>query len=790
MVAFGDFDYDTPQLFFRGDASVPDFAQKLLADGISLSPVPSDFPCDLCNPIYEIMEFLLKNCKAEDIPYSWLLQYLRLQNCKKCNLYKLVPKCCEKKNKKCNKCENKCENKCGNKCESKCESKCGNKCDQDFKEKGNCFDTSNRYNGNNRAQLRNMKQKGDRKDSFKDEDNFNDSRTKTSDKKGGCGCGSKSNNNNNKNNKNNNDNNCGFKSDGYGSKYANESCNKPACVAAKLCCCKPVCEVVCKDDCPINYRNCNCDDSKCEIRCRKNVECECDDSKHKVKVNTCLDLCKKKGKSCCGSCKKGGKCEGEVNICKNPCDDYKYCDTLSVLKRELCLFNALTRIPDVNDRYTGFYNHFNRCLDCKYPRGMFQAWAMCQDYDRPKKSRVIDNNSELMALDHFLISDCLKNNVTCACLSPLCMEKCGHDVQELLTDHCKMNAAVSYPYDVDRIFGTTMNIENRDFVFQYGGTIVRSFFTHRVYTVDFSFPHVSKGCKVDCDETLHGLGLTGLWSVLCLAGCGELSIRIFENFGLDKHPYFRDFFWDNLRRQKFPLGADAPMQNILLAHSSCVNESIISLQRRCSITEEEFYKHLLCVLTHVDSRDRFILTIAFMDAIYRVDRMRSIVHRSLVNAISNQCTIDNLFVLLSMCFKERLEVAAFLDNTKPFCDKTNYIAKVLREVDTKAVAELIDGLSSLLAENCLFMEVLIRNAVCIIRMATDANCNTGACNVALESLTHGPGDLSPVIKKVNCGYDIKQTLISYLDSISGSKGVAILFFLLTGIDITHHHRHD
>jgi len=90
--AFGDFDYDTPQLFFRGDAAIPEFAQKFLAEGIKLNPVPTDFPCNLNDPMYEVMEFLLRNCKAEHIPYAWLLQYLRLQNCKKCNLFKLVPK--------------------------------------------------------------------------------------------------------------------------------------------------------------------------------------------------------------------------------------------------------------------------------------------------------------------------------------------------------------------------------------------------------------------------------------------------------------------------------------------------------------------------------------------------------------------------------------------------------------------------------------------------------------------------------------------------------------------------
>src|SRR5438105_10806064 len=58
--AFGDLDYDTRQLLFSGDARIPDIAQKLLANGLNESPVPADFPCDLNDPVYEVMEFLLK----------------------------------------------------------------------------------------------------------------------------------------------------------------------------------------------------------------------------------------------------------------------------------------------------------------------------------------------------------------------------------------------------------------------------------------------------------------------------------------------------------------------------------------------------------------------------------------------------------------------------------------------------------------------------------------------------------------------------------------------------------
>src|SRR5439155_1619580 len=125
------------------------------------------------------------------------------------------------------------------------------------------------------------------------------------------------------------------------------------------------------------------------------------------------------------------------------------------------------------------------------PKGMFQAWAMCEKYHKPcKTSRVIDNNSELLALDHFLVSDCLKNNIVGACLSDLCIEKCGKTAEHWIRHH-KHNALVSTPYS-GGIFsegnclscvGTLFTLPNtaNNYVFQYGGSVVKSFFTHRVY---------------------------------------------------------------------------------------------------------------------------------------------------------------------------------------------------------------------------------------------------------------------------------------------------------------------
>src|SRR2546425_273244 len=39
--AFGDLDYDVPQLLYRGDGAIPEIAQRALANGITVNPVPS-----------------------------------------------------------------------------------------------------------------------------------------------------------------------------------------------------------------------------------------------------------------------------------------------------------------------------------------------------------------------------------------------------------------------------------------------------------------------------------------------------------------------------------------------------------------------------------------------------------------------------------------------------------------------------------------------------------------------------------------------------------------------------
>jgi hypothetical protein len=284
---FGDFDYDTSQLLFKGDGEIPEIAQILLANGVTESPVPSDFPCELEAPIYEIMEFLLKTCHAEMIPYSWLLQYLRLKGYKKCCLYKLL----QDKDKVCKR---KCE-------PERCDIKCKEDCD-DRRKGSNVRNVGEPFYGNNRSQLRNSFRKSDKSridNAINNGNNRVDANTKD----------------NNPNLTNTLHNNLSYNNNnGRGVKCINEPtiCDKPACVKAKRCCCEKKCVKVCEDKCQIEYKHCECEKPICEIRCREKEEDCCDDSKYRVRVDVCKNLCKKK--PCCGSCAEGKECEGEQKV--------------------------------------------------------------------------------------------------------------------------------------------------------------------------------------------------------------------------------------------------------------------------------------------------------------------------------------------------------------------------------------------------------------------------------------------------------------------------------------------
>jgi len=387
-------------------------------------------------------------------------------------------------------------------------------------------------------------------------------------------------------------------------------------------------------------------------------------------------------------------------------------------------------------------------------------------------------------------------------LSDLCIEKCGIDVCSLIREE-KNNllAASVYNGGISNDIKTMFNTNPATYVFQYGGSVVRSFFTHRVYCVSFDFPHVNKGCEVDCGETLHGLGLTSLWSVLCRAGCDCIDIEMFERFGLDKQAYFKDFFWNSINR-KSCVGPIPDNNNVtrdvgklLTARFGfCTDDSLVSIQKRNSICEEEFYTHLLCVLSNTDSRDRFLITIAFMEALYRADQLKGLLGVEKCKLINDVDLVNKLFEFLSICFSERLRLANYLDGS--IFNKvrdTPYLNRVLSDVDIHNLKLLIDALASFLKNNCIFMEVLVRHAARCLDIGCGSSCGfSGGLSPVhcVEKLLQIFGDLShhekenirDILDDLVCGSgNSKNAIIRIIDSVSGDNILSILMAIINGM---------
>lgn len=726
--AFGDLDYDISQLLYRGDSLIPEIAQRLLANNMSGSPVPSDFPCELSDPLYEVMDFLLKTSHGDLVPYACLLQYLRIKNQKKSNLCKYLQK---PKNKYCDS-----------------ESEKITYCIDDCKKYPDNSSFLTQYTGViSRAELRNIARRADKSGDTRSS-RYIDSPANSCEKE----------------------------------------CEKTNPISTKKCCCEPKYVTSSENKCHVTVKKCQCDDSTCEIKCKQPYECDCDNSKYKVRVDPCKDLCKK-NKSC------------YPDMCSDPCANFKYSDTLSVLKRDLCLYNSLEKITDVNNRFTGFYDYFNKCLDCKFPKGVFQALVQCEEYQKScKPSRVIDNNSELLALDHFLVSDCLKNNIVSACLSDLHIENCGTNVSQLIGDP-RYNLINGLVYSNTFIKGMTSGPDKitntTNYTFQYAGSVVKSFFTNRVYCINFDFPLVTKGCEVGCGETLHGLGLTSLWASMCKPQSDYVDITMFEKFGLDKHPYFRNFFWNSINRQSSAIlssSRNSFSENL----NDCHNESLISIQKAQFITEEQFYKHLLSVFSDVDSRDRFLVTISFMEALFRADQLKNLVEPENCKLINDRDLIKKLFSLLSQCFLEKISVANFFDgatlNANP--DNTNLI-HIIVNADIHNVANLINALGAFLKNNHILMEVLCRHATrylnfgcsnfseCALSFSGEQN---SLIDQLLQTFGYFPGDTSrdgQIVKSIlenlfQNGHNISDSIAKIIAAMDGKNITILLLNVING----------
>lgn len=663
--ALGDLDYDLDQLLYRGDALIPEFAQLLTSKNIENGSAPSSFPCDPNDPVYQLLEYLLKTCNAEHIPYSWLLQYLRVNGYKKCCAYDLAH---GKEN--CGTCKTEYKNE-----HKPCKDNYPQQHIYDRRKESNSKRSSH-VNAYNRSHLR--ANKVDKCGTICPPNKY---ANKCAPKKSCC------------------------KSCGDGKKCESKPDCDDRCVPGDNKCVKK-CECVCKDDCCKVPLRKVCDKKK-ECNCHEKEECHCCDTKYTVKVDVCQDLCEDKCKPC-GPCKP--KCKKNCkDVCDCvPCEEKEcppYCDTLSVLKRELCLFNTLDKVEDVNDRFTGFYDHFNRCLDCIYPRGIFQAWAMCEEYCLPKcPTRKIDNNSELLALDHVLVSDCIKNYVSCSKLSEL----------KLDYDPCT-NALTKNPFKPVAPAGTLLAMASAQVagdVPDYSGKCVRSFFPNRVYCVDLNFPCESD-CKVNCGLDLNELGIKALWCTLDRWGACEVSIDTMKEFCLDTHPFFEPFFYNTLRNKFLDKSLQGRYDR---AFGVCRDNVVYRCRKNSKITECEFYELMTCQFSNSDSKDRFVVTVGFLESVVKAIRCGTI-----NNAHCEK--INKLYQFLDVCFSNKLKLREYLDS---YLNITGGVVTVdVSDVENEStityfmtvVAELITCLSLSLLDNCRVMEVLIRRAAEAFDMA-------------------------------------------------------------------------
>lgn len=596
--ALGDIDYDINQLLFNADCPPPEYVKnELTLNEVCNVQVPSDYPCDITNPIYDSMKYFLSKCKADKVTYACLLQYLRLNS--------KQPVVCAKKT--CN---------------------------------------TDSY----------------RKAVYKDD------------------CVSR-----------------------YSYSTVVKECQPKTC-QPKTCppkTCPP-------KTCP----------PKCPVKCNK----------YEVTIDVCSDLCKS---SCCAPCSNNKTCEEQCDdVCVDPCKDFKYRDPCFIFENNLCLFNTLSMVEEVNDRYTGFYNNFNKCLDCKYPKGQYQAFALCKDYTLPVPKRTINNNSELLATDHFFVSNCIKNNVSYVTLSELDIRICDQPVSEL-----EGNVGMDAACDPDK------------FVFQYAGSKVKSFFINRMYCA-----LIDNTCKTEvktkqCDNVginalLHNLGLPQLWDSLCTIGCDNVSIDTFALFNLDKHPYFVDFFW----KQLF---------NPLYDYRN--NTTLMSIQKRSCMNECEFYTHLACVLTKCNKRDEYIVNIAFMESLLRTNKMKSFISDNTYVLMHNKNTVNDLFTYLTVCFG---------NVTDPCC-----VADNITSIDY--VIRLIFGMTPWLINNCLLMSVVIKHVINILyKLVAEYGLNSLPDYV---NWLFGYPAGNKLLKDIVCGKCVNECSITALITELGDDAGYVLF---------------
>lgn len=405
------------------------------------------------------------------------------------------------------------------------------------------------------------------------------------------------------------------------------------------------------------------------------------------------------------------KCNKD-KVCEPKCDYEKkvnYRDPITLLKTCLSLYNTLNDITDTNERYTGFYNTFNKELTCKYPKGLLNGilygLLYCGNYKLPCEKRIINNNSELLASDHILVSECIKPNILNVELSTLNITYFNTDNYSIIND-------------AKQEFNILNNCctPQTNYVLQYGGFSINSFFINRTLSTLIAY---------NTNELEPDFGIDALWSILNPID-GEVSISVFERFGLDKHPYFYTYFWEPLYN---------PLTDIKMS------EIIMTYQKNEFITESVFKSHLKKVLKDCKFYSRYVADIAFMISLYS-----TVPPLTVYNDIINQ--VYNYF---NVCFGVLDEPCGVSYNN----------------VDLLA---LIETLSQYFSANSIFMDMLKWRSLNVLYLAVLNGLESDTNYSFIFDISPYGGDLYDALQAsdFSSAYNIMDDIINELNDSSNA----------------------
>jgi hypothetical protein len=328
----------------------------------------------------------------------------------------------------------------------------------------------------------------------------------------------------------------------------------------------------------------------------------------------------------------------------------------------------------------------------------------------------------------------------------------------------------------------------------YSSGKVKAFFTNRVYCVTLDFPPKRRKCEVSCDEPLHTLGLTTFWCALRNAAesedggitynCKEecIDVSVFAKYKLDKHPYFRDFFWSCVENKFLNKPEEEDDNDAILnaIYSRCENKPLVCFSKNVNMCEEEFYKHLVNVLSNSDSRDRFVLTVGIMESVVRTD--------------NNSYNPESLYRYIDVCVCNEVKVSQYLSGVQKAVNNAvdNCLAKSLlpgvklpeKTSDPDSCCDevkwnLLCGndntldnisaeMSAEMSKNCSLMDVLKRHAARLLDAEWELK------NV-VASIVFTTNNTPPLKVNVNCPM---ESINKILRCTSGTDNSEVLLYII------------